>query len=92
MRKTCPDHEKNISKLVTMVERSHDETEKERKRYEYNSRELGALDGIPRGGLSERKRNIALPKPYLLRSDGSNHYGDKIRVFAKCISGAASTK
>jgi len=90
MRKTCPEGEQNISKLVSMVQSSHDrkETETERKRYEYNSRELGALDGIPRGGMNERKTNIALPKPYLLRCDGSDHYGDKIRVFAKCISGA----
>jgi len=90
MRKTCPEGEQNIGKLVSMVQSSHDrkETETERKRYEYNSRELGALDGIPRGGMNERKTNIALPKPYLLRSDGSDHYGDKIRVFAKCISGA----
>ena len=32
------------------------------------------------------KRGIALPKPYVLMN-GHDHYGDKIRVFAKCING-----
>ena len=32
------------------------------------------------------KRGIALPKPYVLYN-GKHHYGDKIRVFAKCING-----
>ena len=29
----------------------------------------------------------ALPKPYVLATDGTDHYGDKIRIFAKCICG-----
>ena len=29
----------------------------------------------------------ALPKPYVLGPDGTEHYGDKIRIFAKCICG-----
>ena len=29
----------------------------------------------------------ALPKPYVLGTDGSENYGDKIRIFAKCICG-----
>jgi hypothetical protein len=29
----------------------------------------------------------ALPKPYVLGVNGSEHYGDKIRIFAKCIAG-----
>jgi len=29
----------------------------------------------------------ALPKPYVLNTDGSENYGDKIRIFAKCICG-----
>ena len=32
------------------------------------------------------KRGIALPKPYVLVK-GKHHYGDRIRVFAKCING-----
>ena len=31
----------------------------------------------------------ALPKPYVLGKNGSEHYGDKIRIFAKCIAGGA---
>jgi hypothetical protein len=29
----------------------------------------------------------AMPKPYVFATDGSEHYGDKIRIFAKCICG-----
>jgi len=29
----------------------------------------------------------AMPKPYVVGTDGSEHYGDKIRIFAKCICG-----
>ena len=31
----------------------------------------------------------ALPKPYVLGRNGSEPYGDKIRIFAKCIAGGA---
>ena len=34
--------------------------------------------------------SYALPKPYVLGKDGSEHYGDKIRIFAKCIAGGAA--
>jgi len=90
MRKPCETSGKNPEEIVQHASKQHEykESETERKRLEHNSRELGALDGVPRGGLLERKGNIALPKPYMLRPDGSDHYGDKIRVFAKCISGA----
>jgi hypothetical protein len=30
---------------------------------------------------------IAMPKPYVVAHDGTEHYGDKIRIFAKCIMG-----
>ena len=30
---------------------------------------------------------VAYPKPYVLDYDGTDHYGDKIRIFAKCIMG-----
>jgi hypothetical protein len=30
---------------------------------------------------------VALPKPYVLNADGTDWYGDKIRIFAKCICG-----
>jgi hypothetical protein len=29
----------------------------------------------------------AMPKPYVLALDGTEHYGDEIRIFAKCICG-----
>ena len=29
----------------------------------------------------------AMPKPYVVGTDGTEHYGDKIRIFAKCICG-----
>lgn len=63
-------------------------TAQEKSRKEYHDRELGALDAFPLGGQSARKHNIFLPKPYVLDSEGNEHYADKIRVFAKCISGA----
>lgn len=63
-------------------------TAQEKSRKDYHDRELGALDSFPVGGISARKHNIFLPKPYVLDSEGNEHYADKIRVFAKCISGA----
>ena len=33
---------------------------------------------------------VALPKPYVLSKFGSEHYGDKIRIFAKCIAGGGA--
>lgn len=57
-------------------------------RKQYHDRELGALDSYPIGGVSARKHNIFLPKPYVLDADGNEHYADKIRIFAKCVSGA----
>ena len=62
------------------------QTDEQRKRY--HDRGLkGATDGYPRG-KSSCKSNMAFPKPYMLREDGTDHYGDKIRIFAKCITGA----
>jgi hypothetical protein len=29
----------------------------------------------------------AMPKPYVVGADGTEYYGDKIRIFAKCICG-----
>jgi len=68
-------------------EHEHQTLERKRQRQEYNARELGALDRIPRGGMYERKANIALSNPYVLGRDGADHYTDRIRMFAKCISG-----
>jgi len=63
-------------------------SETERKRKEFHDREQGALDSFPIGGMGDRKTNIAFPKPYMLRANGDEHYPDRIRIFAKCISGA----
>jgi hypothetical protein len=38
---------------------------------------------------SPESMHYALPKPYVLNKNGSDHYGDKIRIFAKCIAGGA---
>lgn len=44
-----------------------------------------ALEYDSYGGGSQ-KTGIALPKPYVLFG-GRDHYGDRIRIFAKCING-----
>lgn len=53
-------------------------------RENFAARGLGDIGSFPK---NTHKTNIAFPKPYKLRCDGSEHYGDKIRVFAKCING-----
>ena len=60
-------------------------TEMEKNRKAFHERSLG-MEG--RGeGSNAKKRNIAYPKPYMLCPNGTDHYGDKIRIFAKCING-----
>ena len=44
----------------------------------------GDVDSFPKNFT---KKNMIYPKPYKLLPDGSEHYGDKIRIFAKCING-----
>ena len=54
-----------------------------KRRREFNER----MDGLG----AEQKGNKAYPKPYrLYNSNGQldDHYGDKIRIFAKCVSSA----
>jgi len=50
-----------------------------KRRREFNER----MDGMG----AEQKGNKAYPKPYRLYN-GQDHYGDKIRIFAKCVSSA----
>ena len=38
------------------------------------------------GDGADHKGNKFYPKPYRL-CDGKDHYGDKIRIFAKCVNG-----
>lgn len=59
-------------------------TAQETDRKTFNERGLGDDGAFPK---NYKKHNIAYPKPYKLLSDGTEHYGDKIRVFAKCING-----
>jgi len=58
-------------------------------RNDFHRRQLGTEDSFGDAGTGpgSAKRNIAYPKPYLLDEDGNEHYGDKIRIFAKCING-----
>lgn len=73
---------------VKRVQR-HNPTASTLARQEHHYRGLqGANDAYPHGGSSDRKGRMAFPKPYMLMADGTDHYGDKIRIFAKCITGA----
>ena len=56
----------------------------EEDRRRFHERELGDTTSFPK---NYKKHNIAYPKPYVINSDGLDHYGDKIRIFAKCITG-----
>lgn len=58
-------------------------------RNEFHKRQLGTEDsyGDAGDGPGSKKRFIAYPKPFLLDENGEEHYGDKIRVFAKCVNG-----
>jgi len=89
MRKNCNKSLSNLGNIVDTAAHEHEYTmtKRERQREQYNSRELGALDSYPLGSMDERKAKIAMPKPYVLRSNSSDHYADRVHVFAKCISG-----
>jgi hypothetical protein len=58
-------------------------------------RRAGAIQSRATTALGKRARDEsnaestcrALPKPYVVGVDGTEHYGDKIRIFAKCICG-----
>jgi hypothetical protein len=38
-------------------------------------------------GMDNGKINVPYPKPYVVSRDNGEHYGDQIRVFAKCVNG-----
>ena len=38
-------------------------------------------------GMSNGKINVPYPKPYVVSKTHGEHYGDQIRVFAKCVNG-----
>jgi hypothetical protein len=53
------------------------------------AREEGPLAKRARQEINAECSCSARPKPYVLGLDGSDRYGDKIRIFAKCIAGGA---
>ena len=50
------------------------------------SRKRRMTDIYDTASVGHHKTGIALPKPYVLKR-GRDHFGDKIRIFAKCING-----
>lgn len=81
-RKTDPSTGALISEKSNSEAYNKGDTLRKRRR-EFNER----MDGLG----AEQKGNKAYPKPYrLYNSDGrlDDHYGDKIRIFAKCVSSA----
>jgi len=54
------------------------------------ARDVTALGKRMREEISAESTSYALPKPYVLSTSGSDHYGDKIRIFAKCIAGGGA--
>jgi hypothetical protein len=52
-----------------------------------NPHPISALGKRAHAELNAESSCRALPKPYVLGADGTEHYGDKIRIFAKCICG-----
>jgi hypothetical protein len=63
--------------------------------FEADGRRAADAHQKSRGALAKRAHEetnaestcVAYPKPYVLALDGTDHYGDKIRIFAKCIMG-----
>ena len=52
-----------------------------------NPKSRGALGKRAHEETNAESTCVAYPKPYVLNRDGADHYGDKIRIFAKCIMG-----
>ena len=61
------------------------ETPQEIDRKQFYERALGDDTAFPK---NYKKHNVAYPKPFKLCKDGTEHYADKIRIFAKCVNGA----
>ena len=60
-------------------------SEMDKRRKIFHERELGDTNSFPK---NYQKKNIFYPKAYMLDVDGNDIYADKIRIFAKCITGA----
>jgi len=67
-----------INDLAVRDTRAKETTEQNRKRR--------MTDIYDTASVGHHKTGIALPKPYVLKR-GRDHFGDKIRIFAKCING-----
>jgi hypothetical protein len=53
-------------------------------------RDETALGKRAREEINAESTSYARPKPYVPSLNGTDHYGDKIRIFAKCIAGGAA--
>ena len=73
---------------VSLMDEQESLQPQDEQRKKYHERALGMADAFPKGGVSNTKHNIVYPKPYMLRPDGTEHYADKIRIFARCVNGA----
>ena len=89
-RKLTTDQTSNIAELLAKIEHKHKTAPSisDANRRAYNENQNGAMNAFPMGGASERKKNIAYPKPFRVNENNEEHYADKIRIFAKCVNGA----
>jgi len=53
-------------------------------------KEMTGLERRAHQETSAESECYARPKPYVVSKNGCDHYGDKIRIFAKCIAGGAA--
>jgi len=64
-----------------------DQFDDEGRRNAHAARKKTALGKRAHEETNAESKCIAMPKPYVVAHDGTEHYGDKIRIFAKCIMG-----
>jgi hypothetical protein len=55
-----------------------------------NKREQTGIAKRAQEETNAESSHYALPKPYVIGKNGGDHYGDKIRIFAKCIAGGGA--
>jgi len=70
-----------LSEIETILKRSQNGSDAPKQvnaRQKYAARDLG---------MNNPKANVPYPKPYVVHKTHGEHYGDQIRVFAKCING-----
>ena len=80
-RKVLP----NVNNIDTIKNTdTFDKPISQQNREAFTARELGDPDSFPKNFT---KHNIFFPKPYKSMFNGEDHYGDKVRIFAKCING-----